>query len=86
MKDADLTQYGPAIIVNFFTSKTVICVECIDSAERELDSPPSRRKTSPAAEVCTANKHFHNNGLVCDMPAPYLNVQVRQRCHELLIE
>jgi hypothetical protein len=46
--------------------------------EDTLDSPPSRRKASPAAEVFTANEHFHNNDLVCYMLILDLDFQIRQ--------
>lgn len=34
----------------------------------------------------TANHDFQENGVVRDMPALYLNFQIRQRRHELLVK
>lgn len=50
----ELSQYRPAIMVDFFTGQTIVSLERIHTAKRELDSPPCCRKTSPATEVRTA--------------------------------
>jgi hypothetical protein len=66
--------------------QTVILVERVDAAKRELDSASRGRKTTPPAEVSTAYQDFNENGVLCDMLALYLDFQVRQRFHKLLVE
>jgi len=73
VENAELPQDRPAVVVDFFSGKTVVCVERVDTAERELHSPPRRRKTTPPSEVRTANYDFNENCVVCDMSAPNLD-------------
>jgi hypothetical protein len=69
VEDAELSQHGPSVVIDFFPGQTVIGVERVYPAERELDSPPSRQKAAPPAKVRTANHHFNQYGVVCDMAA-----------------
>src|SRR6266550_8938443 len=86
VEDAELAQDCPTIVVDFFPGQTVFGVERIDAAERELDSSARRQKTSPAAEMRTANHDLHENGVICNMPSLYINFQIRERLHELLVK
>jgi hypothetical protein len=42
------------VVVDFFLGQTVVRVEGVHTAKRELDSLSRRRKTTPTAEVSTA--------------------------------
>jgi hypothetical protein len=86
MENAELSQHCAPVVVNFFSCQTVILVKSVDAAKRELDSASSRRKTTPPAEVSAAYQDFNQNGLLRDMLALYLDFQVRERFHELLVE
>ncbi len=86
VEDAELAQDRPTIVVDFFPGQTVFGVERIDAAEWELDSSARRRKTPPAAEMRTANHDLHENGVICNMPSLYINFQIRERLHELLVK
>lgn len=69
VEHAQLSQYRPSVVIDFFPGKMVVVVEGVYTAERELDSSPRCRKTTPPAEVRAANQHFNKNGVVCDMAA-----------------
>jgi hypothetical protein len=86
VENAELSQHCPPVVVDFFSGKTVIGVECVHAAERELDSPPGRRKTTPPAEVRTANHDFNQDRVLCDVPALYIDFQVGQRLHQLFVK
>ena len=86
VENAELSQHRSPVVIDLFSSQTVIRVEGVHAAERELDSSPRRRKTTPPAEMCTANHDFNQNRGVRDMSALYLDFQVRQRLHELLVK
>ena len=81
VENTELSQHSPAVVIDFFPGKTVIVVEGVHTAERELDSSPRRRKTTPSAEVRTPNHDFNENGVVRDMLALDFDLQVRQRLH-----
>ena len=83
---AELPQDRRAIIVDSLTGQTIVGVKRVHAAKRELDSPPRRRKSAPAAEVCAANHDFNKNGVLSHMPALDRYLQVRQRPHELLVK
>ena len=86
MKDAELSQHRSAVVIDFLSLQAIIGVEGVNTAKRELDAPPSRRKTTPSAEVRAANDDLNQDGVVRDMAALHLDFQVRQRLHELLIK
>lgn len=86
VEDAELSQHRSPVVVDFFSGQTVIGVECVHTAERKLDSPPGRRKTTPPAEVRTANHDFNQDRVLCDVPALYIDFQVRQCLHQLLVK
>src|ERR1700722_9273985 len=86
MKNAELSQDGSPVVVDFFSGQTILGVERVHPAKRELDSSPGRRKAAPLPEVRTANHDFDKNRIVCDMPALYADFQVRQCSHQLLIK
>jgi hypothetical protein len=69
VENAELSQHGAPVVVDFFPGQTVIGIERVDTAKRELDSLPCRRKTTPAAEMSPAYHDFNKNGVVCDMSA-----------------
>jgi hypothetical protein len=73
VENAELSQYRPAIVVDFLTAQTIIGVKRIDTAKRELDSSPCRRKTTPGAEVRTANDDFNENGVICEVSVLHLD-------------
>jgi hypothetical protein len=81
-----LPQHGPAIIVNSFTGQTVVGFECVHAAKWELDSSSRRRKAAPTTEVCATNHDFHKNGILSQMPALHVDLDVRQRLHQLLVK
>ncbi len=81
-----MSQHRPAVVVDFFSRQAVLSIERVHAAKRELDASSRRRKTTPPAEMRTVNHNFNQDGVVCDMPALYLNFQVRQRLHELLVK
>ena len=86
MENAELSQHCPPVVVDFFSGQTIIAVERIHAAKRDLDSSSCRRKTTPLPEMRTANQNFHDNGVVRDMPALYIDFQVRESLHELLVK
>jgi hypothetical protein len=86
VENAELSQHRPAVVVDFFSSETVLGIERVHTAKWELDSSPRRRKTPPPAEVRTANHNFNHDCVVCDVSALYFDFEVRQRLHELLIK
>lgn len=51
MKDAELPQYGTAVVVDFFSSQTVFGVEGVYAAQRELDSLSCRRQAAPISKM-----------------------------------
>ena len=73
VENAELSQNRPPVVIDFFPGQTIIGVERVHPAKRNLDSSPCRRKTTPLPEVRAANHDFEENGVVCDMPALYLN-------------
>src|SRR5580698_5096213 len=85
MKNAELSQDGSPVVVDFFSGQTILGVERVHPAKRELDSSPGRRKAAPFPEVRTANHDFNKNRIVCDMPALYADFLVRQCSRQLLI-
>jgi hypothetical protein len=86
VKNAQLPQDRSAVVVDFLAGQTVIGVEGVYAAEWERNSPPCRRKTTPRAEVRTADHDFNKNGVVRYMSSLYVDFQVRKRLHQLLIE
>src|ERR1700733_3790585 len=86
IENAELSENGASVIVDSFPGQTVLRVECVHTAERKLNSSPGRRKTSPAAEVCTPNHDLNKNGIICDMLALHRDFQVGQRVHELFVK
>jgi hypothetical protein len=73
VKNAELPQHRPPV-VDCFPSQTVIGIESVHTAKPELDSSSRRRETQPSAEMCTSNEDFHENRVVCDMSALYLDL------------
>jgi hypothetical protein len=69
VEDAELPQYCPAVVVDFFSSQTVIGVKRVDTAEWELHLSPSRRETAPGAELRSANHDFEDDYVVGDVAA-----------------
>jgi hypothetical protein len=55
MKDAELPQYGTAVVVDFFSSQAVLRVEGVYAAQRELDSPSCRRQAVPISKMRAAD-------------------------------
>ena len=47
MENAELSQHRSPVAIDFFPGQTVIGFEGVDTAERELDSPPRRREATP---------------------------------------
>ena len=86
VENAELSQYRAAVVVNSFPGQTIMGVKRVHPAKRELDSSTCRWKTPPFPEVSSANHDFDNNGFVRDMAALYVDFQVRQRFHKLLVE
>jgi len=86
VENAELSQHRPAVVIDFFSRQAVIGIERVHAAKRELDPSSRRRKTTPPAEMRTVNHNLNQDGVVCYMPALYLNFQIRQRLHELLIK
>jgi len=66
VEDAELSQHRPPVVIDSFAGQTVIGVECVYTAERELDSPPRRRKTTPPAEMRATNRDFNEDCVFCD--------------------
>ena len=73
VENAELSQHRPSVVVDFFPGQTIIDVERVHTAKRELDSSPGRRKTTPPAEVRTANHDFNENCVLCNMLVVYLD-------------
>jgi len=69
VEDAELAQYCPAVVVDFFSGQTVIGVEGVDTAKWELHPHPGRRETAPGAELRSANHYFEDDGVVGDVAA-----------------
>lgn len=86
VKDAQLPQHGAAVVVDFLPGQSIIGIEAVDPAQRELNSPASCGKTAPSAEVSAANSDFDENGVVRDMPSLHFDSQVRQRIHQLPVK
>jgi hypothetical protein len=76
----------PRVIVDSFARQTVIGVERVHPAKRDLDPPSGRGKTAPLPQMRAPNHDFDENSVVRDMPALYLNFQVGQRPDELLVK
>ena len=74
VEDAELAQYCPAVVVDFFSGQTVIGVEGIDTAKWELHPPASRRETAPGAELRSANDDFEDDRVVGDVAAMDLDL------------
>jgi hypothetical protein len=55
VEDADLAQYGRPVVINLFSGQTIVRVEGVHAAQRNLDAAACRRKTTPSAEVRSAN-------------------------------
>jgi hypothetical protein len=68
VEDAELPQHRPPVVIDFFPGEAIIGVEGVNPAERELESPPGRRKATPAAKMGTADDDFNQNRVVGDMP------------------
>jgi hypothetical protein len=81
VENAELSQHRTAVVVDFFTSQTVVSVEGIHTAKWELDSAPCRGKATPPAELRTANGDFNHNGVVCDISSLYLDLQIGEGLH-----
>src|ERR1700723_4420026 len=86
MKNAELSQDGSPVVVVFSPGQTILGCERVPPAKGEPDSSPGRRKAAPLPEVRTANHDFDENRIVCDVPALYLDFQVRQFFHQPLIK
>lgn len=86
VKDSELSQHRPSVVVDFFTGQAVVTIERVHAAKGELNSSSGGRKTAPRAEVRSTNNYPDQDGFVCDMPVLNLNRQVGQRPHQFLIE
>jgi hypothetical protein len=86
MKYAYLPQHGGAIVIDSFPGQAVVGVERVHATKRELDSFPCRGKAAPVAQMRATNHHFQQNGIVSNVLALNLDLQVRQRLHQLLIK
>src|ERR1700688_2272114 len=69
VEDAELAQYCPAVVVDFFSGQTVIGVEGVDTAKWEFHPSPSCRETAPGAELRSANHDFEDDCVVGDVAA-----------------
>src|SRR5450432_2670901 len=81
VENAELSQHRAPIVIDFLPGQTVVGVEGVHTAERKFDPPPGRRKTTPSAQVRTANDDFKQNSVAGDVSALYVDFQVRQRLH-----
>jgi hypothetical protein len=73
LENAELSQHRPGVVVDFFPARRSSTSNVYTPAKRELDSSPGRRKTTPPAEVRTANHDFNENCVLCNMLALYLD-------------
>ena len=81
VENAELPQHRAAVVIDSFAGETVVGIEGIDTAKRELDTPAGGRKAAPRAEVSAANDDFNEDGIVGDMFSLNIDLQVRERVH-----
>jgi hypothetical protein len=86
VEDADLVKDGGAVIVDFFSGETVVIVEGVDAAERELDAAAGGWKSAPRAEMRAADDDFDQDGVVGDVAALHVDLEIGKRSHQLLVK
>ena len=86
MEYAELPQHRSAVVIDSFAGQAIIGPKRIHTAEWELDAPPSRRQTTPSAEVRAADHDFNHDGILRHVSTPDFNLQVREGAHELLVK
>jgi len=86
MENTQLPQHRATVVVDFFAGETVVGVEGVDAAKRELDAARGGREAAPRAEMSAANKDFDEDGVVGDMFSLNLDLQVGEGLHELLVK
>ena len=73
VEDAELSQHGSPVVIDSFPCQTIIGIERVHTTERELDSSPRCRKTTPPSKVRTPNDDFDENGIIGDVLPLYLD-------------
>jgi hypothetical protein len=86
VEDAELSQDGGTVVVDFFAGQAIVCVESVDAAQGELDAAPGGRETAPTSAMRTANHYFYQDGVVGDVAVLDFDFKVRQGAHELFVE
>ena len=86
VEDAELSQHRRPVVIDFFSRQAVVGIEAVHATEREFDTPSGGRKAPPRAQVRSANDHLQKDGIAGNVPALYVNPQVGQSPHELLIK
>src|ERR1043165_4846111 len=86
MEYSELPQHGRAIIVNLFAGQSVIRIERVNAAERNFDGPSRCRKSEPCTQMSAADDYFHNDAIISNVFVLYIDYQVRQCLHQLLVQ
>jgi len=73
VENPELSQHRAPVVIYPFPGKTIISVESVHTAERELDPPPSRQKTTPPTEMGSPDQDFHENGILRNVAALHLD-------------
>src|SRR4051812_42976224 len=86
VKNAELPQDSSPVIIDSLADEAVIVVERENGTQRELNTPPGRRKPAPRTAVRSANDRLKDDLLLgCVAPA-HGNLQVRHRPQEIIVE
>src|SRR5262249_25723097 len=72
--------------VDLLSGQSILGVEGVDAAQRNLNAAACRRKAAPGAEMSSANQNLDQDGNFGNVLTLHLDFEVGQRGHELLVE
>jgi hypothetical protein len=86
VKNAQLSQHSPAIVVDSFSGKAILGVEGVHATKRKVNSSPSCWKTTPGAEMRAVDYDLKHDCVLGNVPALDFDVEIRQCFHELFVK
>src|SRR5262249_650060 len=86
VKDAQLPQHRRPVVVDLLSGQSILGVEGVDAAQRNLNAAACRRKAAAGAEMSSANQNLDQDGNFGNVLTLHLDFEVGQRGHELLVE
>jgi hypothetical protein len=75
VKNAQLPQDSSSVVVDFFAGKMVVCVECVDSTQRQLYRFSRCREAAPCSEMRAANHDLEDDRLLREVAPRDFNLR-----------